>query len=85
MPAALKVEPREFPITETAGGRRIYPWDKLSIGDWFVVDTYNSYKDKGPGKMLGVFASMCREKNKANRRFMPTMNGDSGVKIHRIK
>lgn len=85
MPVAVKVEPREFPVQRERGRRR-YPWDELSVGDWFHVDIYTAYKEKAPGKMLGILANMCREHHvNSERRFQPIAQPDSGVRIYRIK
>lgn len=85
MPSAVKVEPREIPVTGTPRGWR-YPWNKLSVGDWFHVDVYDAYKENAPGKMLGILANMCREHQvHTERRFLPIALPDSSVRVYRIK
>ncbi len=84
MPVAIKIEPRELPVV-AGRERQRFPWNHLSVGDWFCVETYSAYKDAPPSKMLNVIAAQCRDQSaKGERRFMPMHHG-SELRVYRIK
>lgn len=88
MPISVKAPGREFPLTGN-DNRHMYPWDELSVGDWFFVPSRDE-GNRSDIQIQGKIGQLIRIRN-ANGDRCKYMHmrfdhgGVSGVKVMRIK
>lgn len=92
MPITTKAPGREFPLAGS-DQRHQYPWDDLSVGDWFFIPR-SGYARKGARveevQIQGKMGQLIKDRaaNGDKRKYMhfrADHNGEPGVKVMRIK
>lgn len=86
MPIAAKVEPREHILPPLKDGQeryRAFPWNDLSLNDWFYVPRREFYLNLG--HMAAVIMGLARKQEKKSSRRFAVMQVGQGVRVYRIK
>lgn len=86
MPIVAKVQPREHvlpPLKDGQQRHRVFPWNDLSINDWFYIPRRDFYLN--PGHMAGVVMGLARNQEKKSARRFMIMQVGQGVRVYRIK